>query len=298
MTTIPEPTDVHAARFRALQALGSTAKPERQGPKEARRAGYGLICGRTLIHSRAVAALSQAVKQPPERALRPAHGWPGRVDMAIRPLPAARPFVPLSDVLLAIPLDAIPAVTMRVRKQPPERAQRPAAPVPGVSGEGERLSDEPTRVIVAPRPSTRTSTLVSERMAVPAAPSERPARKKTLLGMGAFQALRAREPRPLREAVLPRARRGGLDASRQGLEPGRLQEAPRATLRQMATTMTMAREVGRFRGLWEAGRRLRRMAKSGRGRNQALRAQAPKSGAKRTRANRSCTRRCFQGSGR
>jgi hypothetical protein len=42
MTTIPQPTDVRAAQFRALQALGSTANPERQRPKEARRAGYEL----------------------------------------------------------------------------------------------------------------------------------------------------------------------------------------------------------------------------------------------------------------
>ena len=134
MTTIPQPTDVRAAQFRALQALGSTANPERQGPKEARRAGYRLICWRRLIHSRALAALSQALKQPPERALRPAHGSPGRVDMAVRPLPAARPCVPLSNVTTAIPLDAIPAVTVvpgagtpasRRRLGPPTRPWSP-----------------------------------------------------------------------------------------------------------------------------------------------------------------------------
>ena len=55
---------------------------------------------------------------------RPAHGSPGRVDMTVRPLPAARPFAPPSDVTIAIPLDAIPAV--QAMNQPPERAQRPA----------------------------------------------------------------------------------------------------------------------------------------------------------------------------
>jgi hypothetical protein len=131
MTTIPEPTDVHAAQFRALQALGSTANPERQGPKEALRAGYGLICGRTLIHPRALAALSRALKQPPESALRPAHGSPASVDIAVRPQLAARPFVPLSNVTIAIPLDAIPAVTVRALKKPRERALGPAHGSPG-----------------------------------------------------------------------------------------------------------------------------------------------------------------------
>ena len=79
MTRIPQPTEVCAAQTWALQALAPTANLERSGPK------------------------------PPERAQRPAHGWPGRVDMAVRPLPAARAFVPLSNV--AIPLDAIPAMT-------------------------------------------------------------------------------------------------------------------------------------------------------------------------------------------
>ncbi len=59
MTTIPQPPEVRAAPIPARQALASTATPERQGPKEARREGDALICGRTLIHPRAVRRMAQ-----------------------------------------------------------------------------------------------------------------------------------------------------------------------------------------------------------------------------------------------
>ena len=81
-----------------------------------------------------LAALGRLLRLPAA----PAHLWPivrardvvsealvDRVrDMAVRPLPAARPFAPPSSVTIAIPIDAIPAA--QALSQPPERAQRPA----------------------------------------------------------------------------------------------------------------------------------------------------------------------------
>ena len=82
MTTIPQLSEVCAAQVRALQALAPTANLAGQGPTEV----------------------------PPERAERPAHGSPGGVDMAVRPLPTTL-WTPASpNVTTVIPLDAIPAV--------------------------------------------------------------------------------------------------------------------------------------------------------------------------------------------